>query len=530
MRYFYSIVSHTYFPHIALTVIILIAAGLRLINITTEEFWYDEILSLVISHYGTDAQEILSYVREVYHTPLYFFFSRQWTHLFGLSELSGRLFALLFSVASIPILYAFGKKLFTKEVALLSSLFMALSPLQVEFGQEARPYSLIMFLALVSMVFFWRFINDPKNKTTLAIIFIVNLIGIYTHYDYFIPIAAQLGTVLVLRFTSYFHGDKKTLFRNAVLWWGALGVAFMPWIVYSFIPNISGVDYAIRRGSVSLFSVFLEGELWFNVVGTEERLQAFLSFLGQIVVIAILIYALQRAVAAVRERKAISGTMLGIFFVVLWYAISVVFYFYSPLSAQYTPNWQRHIIIFGPAFFLLLAYGISILPKERYKVFSVSLIIISMLLPLIFVTKNDSEWSPQHQNKTMVEYIQQHEQRGDFIFVPGRLWEVVVLHYYNGMVPVGGFLPLKSFNSVTARPTYYVPAVEEVQYAYKKPPPELYVGIDEVPELVRPYKRVWLFAPTEALPIFNWFLENWKFVECFDEACGRLYLFENPQK
>ena len=125
--------------------------------------------------------------------------------IFGQSEFSIRFPALIFGVLSIFMIYKLGKVLFNLEIGLLSALILAISPFHIHYSQEARPYSLLMVLSLISTYYFVKFIKSHheknfrgkfnslshkilsflKNKKIIGIYIASTLIGIYTHYFIF---------------------------------------------------------------------------------------------------------------------------------------------------------------------------------------------------------------------------------------------------------------------------------------------------------------------------------------------------------
>ena len=136
--------------------------------------------------------------------------------IFGQSEFSVRFPALIFGVLSIFMIYKLGKALFNPEIGLISALILAVSPFQIHYSQEARPYSLLMLLSLISTYYFVKFIkskdkenfhykfdypvhkisNFIKNKKNIGIYIVSTLIGIYTHYFIFFLYCSYYGNWL----------------------------------------------------------------------------------------------------------------------------------------------------------------------------------------------------------------------------------------------------------------------------------------------------------------------------------------------
>ena len=196
---------------------------------------------------------------------------------------------------------------------------------------------------------------------------------------------------------------------------------------------------------------------------------------------------------------------------------------------MYTPKWQRHIIFFSAPLYLMLSYGLTLIKVKWFQFAVLSGILISMAIPLIMLTRNDSEWSFGHKNKEYLAYIAENEERGDLIFIPGTLWESLALYYYPGITPISSFLPLRGYNSITTRENYFLPALLEARYKYKRVPEDDYVGIEELDQLTKPYKRVWLLFGNQTSPVLHWFIANWRFINCPEPFCPQVYLFENPK-
>lgn len=518
--------SKHYYPTVLL-VIMLLGVTLRLVNFTSEPLWYDEIFGIQLAYYGESIAEIVEYSKETFYTPLYYIGLRGWLHLFDNGPFFSRALSLIFSLASIGLIYAFVVRLFDKKTAVIATLLMAIAPLQVEFGQEARPYAIFSFIALLSMYFFWQFLINTKDKKGLIVITSLNVIGLYLHYDYFILIAAQIGIILILRTMPQYNGNPRELFVNGFIWWSIQGLLFLPWFIYAMLPSLTGVEYALSQSAPDILNIFLQGDLWINVVDSQERFQALMTFIGQIFVIGVLALGMLRFYKKIKESKKFDEETLAIFFLLAWYFFSLAFYFVSPLSAQYTPNWQRHIIIFSPPLLILIAYGMQRFSTIFVKNIVLGVIVLSALIPLIMVIGNDADWSKNH-NVEPLRYIETHEKSGDYIMIPGSLWEVFFLYHFEGESKIGGFLPKRGFNSVEDRKHYLLPAIDEARYAYAAIPEDDFVGVGELEEILEPYKRVWLIYGSGVDPIFNWFIENWNFVDCPEDHCPNIYLFERP--
>lgn len=513
------------------SIFVMVGIGLRLTNIGAEELWYDEIFGVHISYYTDSIAEIAAYSKESFFTPLYYIILRYWMFIFGISETATRMLSVLFSVATLVSIFYIGNRWFNSRVALTALFLATISPLFVEYGQEARPYAILCFLGLWSMYYFWQFINHASEHRYPIVITVINTIGIYLHFDFFILFATQglIALSLYLYCRIFLNNQAGLLLRRTILYWLVTFVLFLPWVMYSVIPSLVGVAYTLTQNARPFFDIFLMGDYWFNVSEERALIHTLLGLISQLTVIGIIGYIVSDLIRAHKEKMLFSNEQKILAFLFVWYGFAAFFFFFSPLSAEYTLKWQRHIITFGLPLYFITAYGIQQIPGYVFKgvaLFGVSGIMIVLLKPVLAI---DASWSINHQNKAMVEYIEQNDEKGDLIFIPGRLAEMVVLYHYNGPAQVGGFLPLKGYNSITARKSHYLAPLEEVRYAYRLPADEENVGFSELGRIVEPYDRVWIFFGSARIEVLNWFIEHWEFVECPEEFCPRLYLFEKPK-
>ena len=108
------------------------------------------------------------------HPPLFHLFSWLGTRIFGESELGLRFFPAVFGVLLVPASFLLAREILGKRQALLVAWFVALAPFLVAFSQEARMYSL---LALVVVMSLWTIV---KGKQLPTVVF--TALAIYSHY------------------------------------------------------------------------------------------------------------------------------------------------------------------------------------------------------------------------------------------------------------------------------------------------------------------------------------------------------------
>ncbi len=169
-----------------LFVIIAVGLFLRLYHLDQESFWTDEAFSV---HHASE-KNVGSVIQNVKLTegapPGYYLLLHFWIKMFGDTEFSTRLLSTIFGTGSIIIIYALAAALFNHRTALLSSLFIATSMLQVLYSQEARMYIMFTFFSLLSTLLFAKiYLLEKEGKFSVmyyAAYIAAMLLSFYTNY------------------------------------------------------------------------------------------------------------------------------------------------------------------------------------------------------------------------------------------------------------------------------------------------------------------------------------------------------------
>ncbi|MGD8819304.1 MAG: glycosyltransferase family 39 protein, partial [Anaerolineae bacterium] len=128
--------------------LILVALGLRLARLSFQPLWWDEGWSVYFA--SSELRTIFELTAVDIHPPLYYVLLHYWTQFLGSGVVAIRLFSVLTGLASIPCLYAVGRRLAGTTVGLLAALFLAVSPFHIYYSQEVRMYGLVTLLCLAA--------------------------------------------------------------------------------------------------------------------------------------------------------------------------------------------------------------------------------------------------------------------------------------------------------------------------------------------------------------------------------------------
>ncbi|MDQ2806270.1 MAG: hypothetical protein M3Z04_05020 [Chloroflexota bacterium] len=159
-----------------------IGSVLRLLGLDRLSYWFDEIASLILSR--PPLRVILSFTDDqIFHPPLYYALLHYWI-IPNEAAIWTRLFSALTGIATIPLVYALGYLLFSRQVGWMSSWLFALSPWHIWYSQETRMYALVCLWATLALLLGIRWDRTPRWSTGVAYV-AATLLGLYTNYTMF---------------------------------------------------------------------------------------------------------------------------------------------------------------------------------------------------------------------------------------------------------------------------------------------------------------------------------------------------------
>lgn len=121
-----------------------------MLPILNQSLWRDEAFSALISL--KNPLEIISLSMRDTTPPLYYLLLHYWILMFGTSEVSLRSLSFLFHLLLVLIVFFITKKLIkSRFVQFIIAFSTLLNPFLLQYAFEARPYSLLAFLSVLSI-------------------------------------------------------------------------------------------------------------------------------------------------------------------------------------------------------------------------------------------------------------------------------------------------------------------------------------------------------------------------------------------
>lgn len=236
-----------------LVLVLLLAAALRFVGLdkVPPELFGDELdvgyHAYSIWQTGRDytGQFLPTYIHSLseWRTPLLMYVTAPFIGIFGLNEWGVRLPSAVFGLVSVFLLYLLVKGIIKNErVALLSALFLAVSPWHLQYSRAAFEASFLLMLILGGVLTFLQGVKDSRWIFVSAILFALTFYT-YSTANLFTPLLLGL---LLLVFRKEIKGvPRKNLFGPLLLF----VVLSLP-IVYHLFFGFA----AERYGKFSIFS------------------------------------------------------------------------------------------------------------------------------------------------------------------------------------------------------------------------------------------------------------------------------------
>lgn len=208
--------------------IVAVLAGGVLRFATRSGLWLDESLSVNIA--SLPVGDIGSWLRHDGHPPLYYLLLHGWMELFGSGDVAVRALSGVFGLLTLPLAYLAGRRRGGALLGWITLIVVALSPFAVRYSDEARMYSMVMFLAFAGYLLADDILRRGKSDwLRLGGVVVVATALLYTHY-WALWLLAAAGLIALWRAWRPAEPADR---RPALLFIGALvlaGVLFVPWL------------------------------------------------------------------------------------------------------------------------------------------------------------------------------------------------------------------------------------------------------------------------------------------------------------
>ncbi len=267
-------------PWLAPTAIATIALGLRLHGLGDKPFWVDEIASLRRATMPLSGVMVESLHNN--HYPTYFL--ALWlVAKFGTSQWLLRLPSAIFGALGAGLVCALGREADGPRTGIAAGLLLALAPFDVQYGQEARSYTVVACLILVALWGLVRLARDPalaalrfRSDRRPAAAWLAYCVGTAAALNVLnVAIEWLLAANLAAIVIACRAGDNRGAFlRNWGIAQALVVAAWLPMLIAVFVVSDGGVldaaDWAPAESIATIWSLAQSVYL--------HRIAAFITF------------------------------------------------------------------------------------------------------------------------------------------------------------------------------------------------------------------------------------------------------------
>lgn len=339
--------------------IILLGLATRLLLALQTPFWLDELWSSAFSHPDLSLTTVIQNTVADVHPPLYQILLYGWFHLFGFTELAGRLFSLLLGISAIPLFYLLAHVVYDAKVARLGTLLFAISPLAVGFSSEVRSYELLLLLTILSTYCLALAIKHKQPAAYIAY-YLSSLALAYTHYFGIILLLCHFISVLVIGWQT-----KNLKSVGAITGiYGLLLLSYLP-MLQAVTSNLAREEFWIKNPSLPELLMYIP---WYYAGPFAFPLFIFLGWLGY-------------------QKKHLFGlreALLALTIVIILFLPWALGFIISPVTTL------RNCIVFLPFIILLISY-IAVLTDTKYTLIVITYAVIILLIATGYTAINKGE-------------------------------------------------------------------------------------------------------------------------------------------
>ncbi len=398
----------------AVVAILLLAFALRLYRLADSNIWWDEGWSVWLAR--QDLWSIALRTAADEHPPLHYLTLHFWNAIAGESAFAVRFSSLALGTLTVALLYRMGRSMANVWLGLLAALLLAISRFHIWWSQEIKMYSLASLLSLFSLYLFLRLLRDGDWRLWLSFV-LVNALALWTHYLTILVLLAENGTMLVLQWT------KRGNFRPSLIRWAAaqIGLIFLfaPWLYLTLThPTVWSSPPPFN------FPLFLRMAATVLSLGVTVEIERYLwPTLGFMALVLVGLASLIRAPK--RERQG--GLLLAL--TLLLPPLVIYLLSLPPATSFYAAKIEaRYLLIFLPAYLLLLAWGILL----GRRLWFLGLLASSFVLGSLGYTLPDY-YAGRHLKDdygTLVGYIGSYWREGDGVILDTDFSWPIFLYYY----------------------------------------------------------------------------------------------------
>jgi mannosyltransferase len=346
-----------------------VASGaLGALGLGVKGLWHDEAFSDAIARLDFPTMWRAITHGEAFN-GLYYLVLHVWVRG-GHSEVWLRIPSVVFGLLAAYALFVLNRRLFGLTTALIAAVLLALNSFFIQYEQEARPYSLALFLVVLSTYLFVVALDQPSIWRWLGY-GAVCAIAIYAHLF--------CGYIVMAHVLSLTFRRPRPRLRHVAAGYALTALLVAPLLIVAERSGILQRAFVERPdlGSLSWLFLYLTGA---GGVATGGGRVLVLSYFAACCVA--LVFMARRAGDRQPHRSGGGGRTWSFGLMLLWLGVPILVSFV--VSIVLTPVFfPRYLIVGLPALVTIAAIGISSLSRRSWQVVAVAVLIALSIPPLL---------------------------------------------------------------------------------------------------------------------------------------------------
>ncbi len=398
--------------YLALAGAIALGAILRFWHLDLKPLWMDEVITAIFS-LGKNYHDLplnvafpLEQVQNIFtfqpgvscdqiaenvatgstHPPLFFCGMYRWlgwmTPL-GLEWVEKlRSLPALFGVGAIAAIYGVNRIAFSPTSGIIAALIMAVSPFAVYLSQEARHYTMPMFLITLSLLGLMQIQRDICEGQRLRIWVwilwaITNSIGFYVHYFCVLAFVAEIATLFVLMSWGKTKiTNQRQIWLALVLSASAVVISFVPWLLVTWHHfQSSETNWLPSPNFIApLYQTLISWVLMIIALPVENQPPLITAICG-LLMVSFAVWVGRQVFKGLKNLYSKDPTHLATFtllsftIIVILQFFAIVYLFEKDITAV-----PRYAFVYYPSFCALLAASINTSRNSKFLLLCIGLI------------------------------------------------------------------------------------------------------------------------------------------------------------
>jgi hypothetical protein len=351
---------------LGVVVIMTVALVLRTWNLGGASLWTDEALTALRAH--APLQESLASIMATGNqTPVYFWALRLFPNS---TDALLRLPSALLGLLGIALTIFMVVQLYhDRELALWAGALLAVNPFHVWLSRTARPYTMVLVLALLASYLFLMLLRGHRSRAMWAAFTATTMIAYATHFT----TVALLGAQYIL--FAFVLRQQYKFMRRWIVAQVVAGVPVMCWVYYALRQPVGVASEWIPKPTV--YDVPLT--LWNMTLGYDGVFKWYMVPALMIVTLG-LVFGIGYAIA---DRKA---NRVNFYWVLLIVVPLVPVFLMSKFVSIYV---DRYFTVFLPALILLIIWGWTRYSPQIWRP-ALMVVILTSLYTVLFAFHDGS--------------------------------------------------------------------------------------------------------------------------------------------